>query len=223
MEYILKTITQLNNHDKPREKLLKKGAKALKDYELVAILLGTGIKGKDVIKLSKEIVKLFEDDFTTLTLEKLLQVHGLGTAKASQLISAIVLSKRYLVKQNKKISNASDVYEELKEYRTKQQEYFLCIYLDGANHICQTRVITIGTLNQSLVHPREVFAPAVENRCASIIVAHNHPSGVLKPSREDSLVTDRLKQSGKLLGIELLDHVIIGKSGYFSMKDEGVL
>ena len=219
----MKTITQLNNHDKPREKLLKKGAKSLKDYELVAILLGTGIKGKDVIKLSKEIVKLFQDDFTNLSLDKLLQIHGLGDAKASQLISAIELSKRYLIKENKKISNASDVYDELKEYRNKQQEYFLCIYLDGANHICQTRIITIGTLNQSLVHPREVFAPAVENRCASIIVAHNHPSGVLKPSREDILVTDRLKQSGKLLGIELLDHVIIGKSGYFSFKDEGVL
>ena len=219
----MKTITQLNNHDKPREKLLKKGAKSLKDYELVAIILGTGIKGKDVIKLSKEIVKLFEDDFATLSLDTLLQVHGLGSAKASQLISAIELSKRHLIKQNKKISKASDVYEELKEYRNKQQEYFLCIYLDGANHICQTRVITIGTLNQSLVHPREVFAPAVENRCASIIVAHNHPSGVLKPSREDLLVTDRLKQSGKLLGIELLDHVILGKDGYFSMKEEDVL
>ncbi len=219
----MKTITQLSSHDKPREKLIKKGASALKDYELVAILLGTGIKGKDVIKLSKEIVKLFEDDFTTLTLDKLLQVHGLGTAKASQLISAIELSKRYLVKQNKKISNASDVYDELKEYKNKQQEYFLTIYLDGANHICETRVITIGTLNQSLVHPREVFAPAVEHRCASIIVAHNHPSGVLKPSREDMLVTDRLKQSGKLLGIELLDHVVFGKDGYFSMKDEGIL
>ncbi len=217
------TIHQLSNHDKPREKLIKKGASALKDYELVAILLGTGVKGKDVIKLSKEIVKLFEDDFTTLTLGKLLQIHGLGTAKASQLVSAIELSKRYLIKQNKKISNASDIYEELKEYKNKKQEYFLCIYLDGANHICQTRVITIGTLNQSLVHPREVFAPAVENRCASVIVAHNHPSGVLKPSREDLLVTQRLKDSGKLLGIELLDHVIFGKDGYFGMKDENVL
>ncbi len=219
----MKTINQLNHHDKPREKLLNKGAKSLKDYELVAILLGTGIKGKDVIKLSKEIVKLFEDDFNALTLDKLLQIHGLGTAKASQLISSIELSKRYLIKQNKKISSASDVYEELKEYRNKQQEYFLCVYLDGANHICQTEVITIGTLNQSLVHPREVFAPAIQNRCASIIVAHNHPSGVLKPSREDLLVTQRLKDSGKLLGIELLDHVILGTNGYFSMKDECVL
>jgi len=219
----VKTINELNNFDKPREKLLSKGAKSLKNYELVAILLGSGIKGKDVIKLSKEIVKIFEDDFTSLTLDKLLRVHGLGDAKASQLISALELSKRYLIKQNTKISNAKDVFEELKEYRNKQQEYFLCIYLDGANHICQTRVITIGTLNQSLVHPREVFAPAIENRCASIIVAHNHPSGILKPSDEDLAVTKRLKSSGKLLGIELLDHVIISKEGYFSLKDDKMI
>lgn len=219
----MKTINQLENFDKPREKLIKKGVKVLRDYELVAILLGTGIKGKDVIKLSKEIVKLFNDSFTTLTLEKLLKIHGLGVAKASQIISAIELSKRYLIKQNKKILGASDVYEELNEYHNKQQEYFLCIYLDGANHLCQTEIISIGTLNQSLVHPREVFAPAVENRCASIIVAHNHPSGVLKPSDSDKKVTQRIKESGKLLGIELLDHVILGKDGYFSFKDENLL
>lgn len=216
----MKTINQLEHFDKPREKLIKKGAKALKDFELVAILLGSGIKGKDVIKLSKEIVKLYEDDFSSLTLDKLLSIHGLGVAKASQLISAIELSKRYLVKQNKKITNASEVYEELKEYRDKKQEYFLCLYLDGANHICETRIITIGTLNQSLVHPREVFSPAVEHRCASIIVAHNHPSGILSPSSEDIKVTQRLKESGKLLGIELLDHVIFTKDDFISLKDE---
>ena len=175
-----------------------------------------------MIKLSKEIVKLFEDDFTSLNLEKLLDIHGLGVAKASQIISAIELSKRYLIKQNKKITHASDIYEELKEYRTKQQEYFLTLYLDGANHLCETRVITIGTLNQSLVHPREVFAPAIEHRCASIIVAHNHPSGILEPSSEDIEVTKRLKESGKLLGIELLDHVIFTKDGYISLRDENL-
>ena len=219
----MKTINQLEHFDKPREKLIKNGAKALKDFELVAILLGSGIKGKDVIKLSKEIVKLYEDDFSSLTLDKLLSIHGLGVAKASQLISAIELSKRYLVKQNKKITSASDIYEELKEYRDKKQEYFLCVYLDGANHICEIRIITIGTLNQSLVHPREVFAPAVEHRCASIIVAHNHPSGILSPSSEDIKVTKRLKESGKLLGIELLDHVIFSKDDFISLKDKDML
>ena len=219
----MKSITQLENIDKPREKLIKKGANALKDYELLAILLGSGVQGKDVIKLSQEIIKLFEDDFENLNLEKLLSIHGLGLAKASQILSSIELSRRYLIKQNKKITSAKDVYEELKEYHNKKQEYFLALYLDGANHLIQTKIITIGILNQSLVHPREVFSYAIEKRCASIIVAHNHPSGILDASNEDINVTKRLKESGKILGIELLDHLIITKDGYLSLKEEGVL
>ncbi len=218
-----KQILQMDNLDKPREKLLAKGAAFLKDYELVAVLLGSGIKGKDVIKLSREITKLFESDFNALTLEKLMAIHGLGSVKASAIISAIELSKRYLIKTNRKITSSSDVYGELKEYHNKKQEYFLAIYLDGANHICFTSVITIGILNQSLVHPREVFAPAIEHRCASIIVAHNHPSGQLEPSRADIVITDRLKESGKLLGIELLDHLIFTRDGYYSFNEEGLL
>ena len=219
----MKSITQLENIDKPREKLVKKGAKALKDYELLAILLGSGVQGKDVIKLSQEIIKLFEDDFENLNLEKLLSIHGLGLAKASQILSSIELSRRYLIKQNKKITSAKDVYEELKEYHNKKQEYFLALYLDGANHLIQTKIITIGILNQSLVHPREVFSYAIEKRCASIIVAHNHPSGILEASNEDINVTKRLKESGKILGIELLDHLIITNDGFVSLKEEGVL
>jgi DNA repair protein RadC len=219
----MKTINELNVRDKPREKLVKKGIKVLKDYELVAVLLGSGIQGKDVIKLSKEIVKHLECDFNQLNLHKLLDIHGLGVAKASQIISAIELSRRYLIKQNTKITNASDVYDELKEYRNKKQEYLLALYLDGANHLYETMVITIGTLNQSLVHPREVFSPAIEHRCASIIVAHNHPSGDLKPSCDDIAITKQLKKSGELLGIELLDHLIFSKNGYLSMKDNQLL
>ena len=219
----MKSIKQLENIDKPREKLIKKGENALKDYELLAVLLGSGVQGKDVITLSSEIIKLFEKDFENINLEKLLNIHGLGLAKASQILSSIELSKRYLIKQNKKITSAKDVYDELKEYHNKKQEYFLCLYLDGANHLIQTKVITIGILNQSLVHPREVFSYAIEKRCASIIVAHNHPSGLLEASNEDINVTKRLKESSKILGIELLDHLIITSDGYFSFKEEGVL
>ena len=219
----MKSINQLENIDKPREKLIKKGANALKDYELLAVLLGSGVQGKDVITLSSEIIKLFEKDFENINLEKLLNIHGLGLAKASQILSSIELSKRYLIKQNKKIASAKDVYDELKEYHNKKQEYFLCLYLDGANHLIQTKVITLGILNQSLVHPREVFSYAIEKRCASIIVSHNHPSGVLEASIEDINVTKRLKESSKILGIELLDHLIITNDGYFSFKEEDLL
>lgn len=218
------TIKNLEAIDKPREKLQKQGLSALKDYELMAIILGSGVKGKDVISLSKELIKLFEKDFENLDLKKLLNVHGLGTAKACQIVSAIELSQRYLIQnQNTKITSSQDVYLELKPYKNKQQEYFLCLYLDGANNLLETKVITIGILNQSLVHPREVFSYAIEKRCASIIVAHNHPSAILKPSSEDINITKRLKESGKILGIELLDHIIFTKDGFYSFQEEGVL
>lgn len=219
----MKTMSELESFDKPREKLTKKGAESLKDYELLAILLGSGIKDKDVLKLSREIIKLFESDFENISLEKLTSIHGLGVAKASQILSAIELSKRYLIKQNKKITTPQDIYNELQEYKNKQQEYFITITLDGANHIIETRVVSIGTLNRSLIHPREVFADAITDRAASIIIAHNHPSGLLEVSHEDKLITKRLKESAKLLGIELLDHLIISKNGYFSMKEMELL
>ncbi|WP_417326982.1 RadC family protein [Halarcobacter sp.] len=218
------TIKKLESIDKPREKLEKQGLTALKNYELMAIILGSGVKGKDVISLSRELVKLLEKEFDNIDLEKLLKIHGLGKAKACQIISAIELSRRYLIQnQNIKITSSQDVYQELKAYKNKQQEYFLALYLDGANNLLETKVITIGTLNQSLVHPREVFSYAIEKRCASIIVAHNHPSAILKPSSEDIEVTQRLKESGKILGIELLDHIIFTKDGFYSFQEKGVL
>jgi len=219
----MKNINELYSKDKPREKFLAKGASALKEYELLAILLGSGTKDKDVMHLSKEIIKLFEEDFHNLSLEKLTSIHGLGDAKSMQILSAIELSKRFLIKQNIKITSAEDIYNELKVYTTRQQEYFLTITLDGANHIIQKREVFIGTLNQSLVHPREVFADAITDRAASIIIAHNHPSGVLNPSVEDEQITARLKEVSKIVGIELLDHVIISKEGYFSFKDNHII
>ena len=216
-------IANLHHHDKPREKLARKGAQALKDYELLAILLGSGTKERDVFALSKDIVRLFEKEFETIDLEKLQQIHGLGPAKASQILSAIELSRRYLIKQNRQIRRAEDIYEELAAYRTKKQEHFLSMTLDGASHIIQTRVVFIGTLNQSLVHPREVFADAIGDRAASVIVAHNHPSGQLRPSDADKRVTQRLVEVSRLVGIELLDHLIISREGYFSFRDHALI
>ena len=220
---IMKTIKELYKDDQPREKLLKKGVKALKNDELLSVLLGSGIQGKDVRKLSKEIVGLLDESFDTLSLEKLLKIHGLGLAKASQILSAIELAKRYSSQLNKKISSAEDVYEELKAFSTKKQEYFLVITLDGASHIINTRTVFIGTLNQTLVHPREVFADAIADRAAGIIIAHNHPSGTLSASRADIQITERLEEVSKLVGIELLDHVILAKDGFYSFSDEGLI
>ena len=219
----MKTIKELHNDDKPREKIVKKGVQALKKDELLAVLIGSGIKGKDVRKLSREIVSILDSSFHTLSLEQLCRVHGLGVAKASQILSAIELAKRYISQGNVKIASADDVYSELKAFANKRQEYFLTITLDGASHIINVRTVFIGTLNQSLVHPREVFADAIADRAAGIIIAHNHPSGTLIPSRADISITERLKEVSKLIGIELLDHVILAKDGFYSFADEGLL
>lgn len=216
-------LKDLHKDDKPREKLLNKGVEALKNEELLAILLGTGVQGKDVRKLAKEIISLMDGDFDTLSLQALCDIHGLGQAKASQILASIELSKRYLIRSNKRITSAQDVYDELKSFSTKSQEHFLTITLDGASHIINTRTVFIGTLNQSLVHPREVFADAIADRAAGIIIAHNHPSGTLEASRADMEVTRRLKEVSKLVGIELLDHVILSKQGFYSFSDEGLL
>ena len=128
--------------------------------------------------------------------------------------------KRHLIKQNVKTTTANEIYALLQEYKNKQQEYFICITLDGANHLIEKRVISIGILNQSLVHPRELFADVISDRAASIIIAHNHPSGQLKASHEDMMITKRLHESAKLLGIELLDHIIFTKEGFMNFKEE---
>lgn len=219
----LKTIKQLHRNDKPREKLAAKGVESLKNDELLAVLLGSGVQGKDVRKLAREIISMFDKDFDVLTLDKLCNIHGLGIAKASQILASIELSKRYLIQNNKRITSAQDVYNELKPFSTKTQEHFLVITLDGASHIINTRTVFIGTLNQSLVHPREVFADAIADRAAGIIISHNHPSGTLEASRADIQITQRLKEVSKLVGIELLDHVILVKDGFYSFSDEGLL
>ncbi|BCD59490.1 MULTISPECIES: DNA repair protein RadC [unclassified Nitratiruptor] len=219
----MRTLKEIQNIDRPREKLFKTGAASLKDYELVAILLGSGIRGKDVLKLSKEIIRILKQDFINIDIEKLMQIHGLGQAKVAQIVAAIELCKRYLIKPKRKILIARDVYEELREYHNKKQEYFLALYLSGAKTLCHKSIITIGILDKSIVHPREVFAPAIEKRCAGVIVAHNHPSGSLTPSQADIAITKRLQESGNILGIELIDHIIMTKDNFVSLKDLGLL
>ena len=216
-------LRDLHKDDKPREKIVAKGVEALKNEELMALLLGRGIQGKDVRKLSKEIIMMMDKGIDELSLKGLCDIHGLGIAKASQILASLELSKRYLIKSNKRITDAKDVYDELKAFSTKSQEHFLTITLDGASHIINTRTVFIGTLNQSLVHPREVFADAIADRAAGIIISHNHPSGTLEASRADVQITQRLKEVSKLVGIELLDHVILSKQGYYSFSDEGLL
>lgn len=209
--------------DRPREKMLTKGPQVLSNLELAAILVLCGYPGREVLEIAHDLLRVWEKNFDKLTVEKLQAIDGVGKTKACQIIAAIELSKRFMVKQGIKLENAQTVVDLAQELRTKKQEYFLTFTVDGDTNLIQKRVVFIGTLNQSLVHPREVFADAIADRAAGVILAHNHPSGNCEPSKDDFVVTQRLAAAGRLIGIEILDHIIIGKTDYFSFHKKGIL
>jgi len=206
-------MLQIQAQDRPREKLQAKGAAALSDFELLQALIGSGNKYADVSKIAKDTLKLFQRLGANITYEQLQQVTGMGPARITGILAALELSKRYLIDSEQPIIDSPEkAIEQLSDIRDKKQEHFIVLSLDGANRLIAKRTITIGTLNSSLVHPREVFADAITDRAASIIVAHNHPSGSLTANQTDIDVTNRLREAGKLLGIKLLDHFIVIKT-----------
>ena len=207
--------------DRPREKLEKYGVNRLSDSELMAILIRTGIVGKNVVELSKQILKKIKKlGLEKMEMKDLLEIKGLGKTKAGQILASLEIGRRFL--QNKKselILSPQDVWNEMKDLRDSKKEHFVIFYLDTQNQIIKREIISVGTLNESLIHPREVFEPAVRYSTAQIIMAHNHPSGNLEPSPEDVAVSRRLIDAENLLGIEVLDHIIITKDGFKSMKE----
>ncbi len=203
---------------RPREKLQARGAEALSDYELLMAIIGSGTQYADVSKLAREVQKLLKEKGSELAYEDLLSVKSLGPAKATNIMAGFELWRRqFEVSERPIIDSPEKAVEQLSDIRDKKQEYFVCLTLDGANRLIAKRIITIGTLTASLVHPREVFADAIADRAASIIVAHNHPSGTLTASSADSEVTQRLEEAGVVLGIKLVDHLIVSSSGHLSI------
>jgi DNA repair protein RadC len=219
----LKTIKDMPEHSRPREKLREKGAPALSDEELVTVILGMGTAGVDVRTISKQVAGLIREHKEALNLDHLLAVPGMGLAKAGQILSAFELARRHLLKDAVKVSCAKDVLPLLADIAGKQQEYFLCISLNGANEVIEKRVVTIGLLDQSPVHPREVFADVIADRAATVIFAHNHPSGDLQPSEADLQLQDQLTEAGKILGIRVLHHIIVAKKGHYSFQEAGLI
>ena len=213
-------LSQKPNIDRPREKLKRKGPAALSDFELLQAMIGSGNKQADVSKIAKDALKLLQKHGADTTYEQIQHITGLGAAKITELLAAFELSRRYLTDSEQPVIDSSEkAAEQLSDIRDKKQEYFIVLSLDGANRLIAKRTITIGTLTSSLVHPREVFADAITDRAASIIVAHNHPSGSTTPSKADLEVTNRLSEAGVLLGINLLDHVIVTKNDLKSLKN----
>jgi DNA repair protein RadC len=222
------TIKQLPPELRPRERLLSEGPEALSSAELLGILFGIGSRHRTAVELASEVISDSGDLFGlhNVSVHDLVKIHGVGEAKACIILAAVEFGKRLGRVRNPGrpvISSPADVDGLLRgRIANRDRENFVAVLLNTKNEVLEISTISIGTLSNSLVHPREVFKPAVRASAASVVLAHNHPSGKVEPSREDREITGRLVDAAEILGIEVLDHVIVG-DGYFSMKERGML
>jgi len=218
-------IKGLPKVERPRERLMRYGVGKLTNEELLAIILGTGKKGENVLQLARRFFRKYKKtDLFRLDLNELKNNFGLGLVKTCQVIAAIELGKR-LINDEKPhfVLSPKDIFNQLIEVKRSKKEYFIVYYLDVSNQVIKKETISIGILNASLVHPREVFEPAVKYLAAQIILVHNHPSGVVEPSDEDVKLTKRLVEAGKIMGIEVMDHVIVTEEKYYSFKENNII
>ncbi len=219
------SIKQLPSHRRPREKLLEKGPEGLTDAELLAVILRTGVRGKSAIQLAKFLLGKYSlNKLWQVSLEDLKQVKGLGLAKAAQLMAAFELAKRAQETDSElPLTSPERVINLLNGLKTQKKEHFVALYLNARHRLISQETISVGHLTGSLVHPREVFKPAIECAAASIIVAHNHPSNDPQPSTDDREITNKLVKTGEILDIKILDHLIISQDGWVSLKALGYL
>ena len=218
-------IADMPRVDRPREKLIHYGPEKLSNVELLAILIRTGTKGISAVELAKKILKKYgQKNVATAKQEDLKEFPGLGETKACELVACFELGRRLLNgKKSTLLLSPKDIFDELKDIRSSKKEHFVVFYLDTRNQEIKREVISIGSLNANLVHPREVFEPAIKHLAAQIIIAHNHPSGSLEPSTQDLKMTRRLTEAGKILGIEIIDHIIVSTTSFLSFSEKGML
>ena len=228
MEKSLK-IMDLPTNERPRERLMRYGADTLSNAELLAIILRTGTRKEDIVTLSNKIIKESGglNGLLNMNFDEFMELHGIGEAKAAQLIALSELSKRfksYRAGDVCKITQPKDAADYvIEDMKSLNVEHLKVIMLNTKNIVISVCDISMGSLNSSIVHPREVFCEAIKKRSASIIICHNHPSGDPTPSSEDINITNRLRECGKIIGIELLDHLIIGNGIFISLKEKGIL
>lgn len=218
-----KRIDQIPKQDRPREKLLAKGAQSLSDQELLAVLLGKGTAKMDVMTLAAKLARVLDEKGLGARVEDLMDFDGMGEAKATLLLAAIEFARRRIKPEGLKIETPADILPLIWHFADRKQEHFIAISINGANEVLNVRVVSVGLIDRSPVHPREVFADVLMDRASSIIVAHNHPAGSLAPSPADLSATKQLKQAGEILGIGLMDHVIFNRNGYYSFLEAGNL
>jgi DNA repair protein RadC len=223
----MRKIKDLPNFERPREKLIEKGVKNLKEEELLAILLRTGRAGKSAMDIAKEILKKYPGrKLLKMSYEDLIEIEGISDGKACTILAAVELVKRSLELKEETlpiIKSVEDVVAQSVYMRDKKREYLMVIYLNARNEMIFKKPMFIGTLNASIVHPREIFAMALEKNAVSVILVHNHPSGNPEPSQEDINITKRIKEAGSVMGVSVLDHVIITKNKVFSFKEDNLM
>jgi len=217
------SIKNLPPHERPREKLLKQGAAFLSDQELLAIILGRGTQKHDVLTLAQMIMEIVDAKGLDFTAGDLTSIEGIGTARATSIAAAFEFVRRRIKPEGLKIKFPADILPLIRHYADRKQEHFLAISINGANEVLSVRVVTIGLANKTHVHPREVFADAISERAAALIVAHNHPHGSLQPSPEDIKITRQLQEAARILGMSLLDHIIFNAREYYSFAEEDKL
>ena len=209
--------------DRPRERFLQKGADALSKSDLLAILLGSGIKGKNVRELSESIIKKFGKNFLNITVDDLLEISGIGQAKALQITSAISLVKRFYADEKSNetiIKNSQDVLSLTYDLRDKKKEHLVCLYLNARSSLLKKEIVSVGLLDKTLLHPREIFYPATELNAASVILIHNHPSGDSSPSEKDNQIVEKIVQAGEIMGIPVIDFIIISENNHYSFYEK---
>jgi len=212
-------IKDLPKIERPRERFLEKGPDALSKSELLAILIGSGIKGKNVKQLSEQIIRKFGNKFLDITTDELLEIPGIGKAKALQIVSALALVKRFYEELGPKdniVLSVQDAVSLTSEIRDKKKEYLVCLYLNARNALLKKEIISIGILDKNIIHPREIFGPAVELRAASVVLLHNHPSGDVSPSKQDIEVINKILEAGKIMGVNVIDFIIVSESNIHS-------
>ncbi|PAV14134.1 DNA repair protein RadC [Methanosarcina spelaei] len=219
-------IQDIPEEERPRERLIRNGPESLSNAELLGIILRTGSREENVVNLCSRILTEYSiKQLSLANISRLMQVHGVGKAKAAQIAAVFELARRletFVEEPKRKVCSPKDVYTLMyPKMREQKKEKFITLCLDTKNQILREEVISVGSLNASIVHPREVFKSALMESSASVIMVHNHPSGDPSPSREDIMVTEKMVEGGKLLGIDVLDHIIIGEGRYVSLKDEG--
>ncbi|MDR2343468.1 MAG: DNA repair protein RadC [Spirochaetaceae bacterium] len=206
---------------RPRSRLLREGPAALSDRELLSILLNSGIKGKNVSLLADELRERLDAIKNIPSVEELSAMIGIGEFRASSIVAMLEFGRRRWGCRNVRIKNAADIFQLIRHYADGRQERFISVSLNGAHEVLAVRVVTVGLVNRSIVHPREVFADVIADRASAICVAHNHPSRILKPSDQDDDVTLCLVKAAGLLGISFLDHLIFTETDYYSYRSAG--